>query len=169
MAGDSLQKPAFAPSSSRSTGRERDLTPPSNFELFTKEEKEIVVQNETVKEGKKDLDAIGNIIWHIATILCFKHREPLDKTIDAETRELYEVGHLVLYIFDIGRPGKMRRTRVLQVRDNTKGRIAKAAQNSQNPTDGAVILEMRRGFSREHIDLVEKGVLKVEKEIDYWC
>ena len=167
VASNVQERPRFAPSLSRSSGTTKGLTLPHNFEQFPEEEKEVIVQHEIAKERKKDLDAAGDVFWHFAQLQCYQNRELSDKTMGTETNELKEIGKFIALVIDAGKPGKMRRRRILDIRDNIKRRIAKAAEHSQDPTEGAIIAQMRQTFTRQRIDFVHNELPKVEAEIEH--
>ncbi|OQV00293.1 hypothetical protein CLAIMM_05811 [Cladophialophora immunda] len=155
-------------SSSIVPGSNRGLTLPKNFDQFSEEQKEVVVQHEIAKERKRDLDALGSVFWTFAQLRCFADREITERTMQIETNELYDIGKFIALVIEQGKPGKMRRTRVQDIRDNIRRRVQKAAENEKEPSDVAIMTEMRRTFSRKHIDFINDETPKVQEEIDRW-
>ena len=158
---------SFAPLSG-ATRLKSDLTLPHNFDHFTEEGKEIIVQHEIAKERKRDLEAIKEVFWHVAKLLCFRDRELSDRTMNTETSELKEIGKFLALVLDQEKPGKMRRKRFLDIRGNVRRRIDKAAEHCQEPTDVAIMAEMRTTFRQEHIDLVASELPKISEQIEHW-
>ncbi|OAL36641.1 hypothetical protein AYO20_03973 [Fonsecaea nubica] len=156
------------PPSPLGPGRNRGLTLPKNFDQFSEEEKDVIVQHEIAKERKRDLDALGGVVWTFAQLRCFSDREITERTMQTETNELYDIGRFISLVIEQGKPGKMRRTRVQDIRDNIRRRVQKAAESSEEPSDVAVMTEMRRTFSQKHIDFINDETPKVQKEIDHW-
>ncbi|ETI20393.1 hypothetical protein G647_08428 [Cladophialophora carrionii CBS 160.54] len=161
------ERPTFAPASSRTLAT-KDLTLPKNFDQLAETEKEVVLQHETAKEKKRDLDAIGSVFWEFAQLLCFANRELTDRTMQTETDELYDIGKYIALVIDQNKSGKARRKRIQDIRDNIKRRIEKAARHDPEPTETAIIKEMRRIFRPEHVDFVHNELPKVQKVIEYW-
>ncbi|OCT48283.1 hypothetical protein CLCR_03803 [Cladophialophora carrionii] len=161
------ERPTFAPASSR-TPATKDLTLPKNFDQLAETEKEVVLQHETAKERKRDLDAIGSVFWDFAQLLCFANRELTDRTMQTETDELHDIGKYIALVINQNKSGKARRKRIQDIRDNIKRRIEKAARHDPEPTEAAIIKEMRRTFRPEHVDFVHNELPKVQKAIEYW-
>ncbi|KIW76553.1 hypothetical protein Z517_08997 [Fonsecaea pedrosoi CBS 271.37] len=157
-----------APPSTLGPRRNQGLTLPKNFDQFSEEEKDVIVQHEIAKERKRDLDALGGVFWTFAQLRCFSDREITERTMQTETNELYDIGRFISLVIEQGKPGKMRRTRVQDIRDNIRRRVQKAAESLEEPSDVAVMTEMRRTFSQKHIDFINDETPKVQKEIDHW-
>ncbi|KIW93238.1 uncharacterized protein Z519_05843 [Cladophialophora bantiana CBS 173.52] len=162
------QKPTAHSASSLPPGPSGGLTLPKNFDQYSEEEKEVIVKHEVAKERKRDLDALGGVFWTFAQLRCFSDREITERTIQTETNELYEIGKFITLVIEQGKPGKMRRTRIQDIRDNIRRRVQKAAEISEEPSDVAVLTEMRRTFSQKHIDIIDDETPKVQEEIDHW-
>ncbi|EXJ54515.1 hypothetical protein A1O7_09855 [Cladophialophora yegresii CBS 114405] len=161
------ERPTFAPAFSR-TPAIKDLTLPKNFGQLKETEKEVVVQHETAKERKRDLDTIGSVFWEFAQLLCFTNRELTDRTMQTETDELFDIGKYIGLVVDQNKSGKARRKRIQDIRDNIKRRIDKAARHQPEPTEAAIITEMRRTFRPEQVDFIHNELPKIQKVIDYW-
>ncbi|EXJ69228.1 uncharacterized protein A1O5_07264 [Cladophialophora psammophila CBS 110553] len=162
------QKPVADSASSFAPGPSGGLTLPKNFDQYSEEEKEVIVKHEVAKERKRDLDALGSVFWTFAQLRCFSDREMTERTIQTETNELYEIGKFIALVIEQGRPGKIRRTRIQDIRDNIRRRVQKAAESSEEPSDVAVLTEMRRTFSQKHIDIIDDETPKIQEEIDHW-
>ncbi|KAJ9614420.1 hypothetical protein H2200_002556 [Cladophialophora chaetospira] len=158
----SLRRPAFAPASSQRQ-ETRGLTLPKNFDMLPEDEKETVVQHEIAKERQRDLEAIGTVFWDTSHLLCYTNRDLSDRVMQTETDELKEIGRFIALVIDQNRSGKAARKRIQDISGNIKRRIDKAGRYAQQPTDGAIMLEMRRTFRLEHIDFVDSEVKKIKE------
>ncbi|KIX96516.1 uncharacterized protein Z520_07782 [Fonsecaea multimorphosa CBS 102226] len=163
------QENGVRPSTSITPGPNKGLTLPKSFDQLSEEEKDVIVQHEIAKERKRDLDALGSVFWVFAQLRCFPDREITERTMQRETNELYDIGKFIAIVIEQGKPGKMRRVRVQDIRENIRRRIQKTlADGSEEPDDVTIMTEMRRTFSQKHIDFINDETPKVQAEIDHW-
>ena len=154
------------PLSSFARGPNRGLTLPKNFDRLSEEDKEIIVQHEIAKERKRDLDALGSVFWAFAELRCYSQRLTDDRTRQQETTELFHIGEFIALVIDQGRPGKTRRKRIQDIRDNIRRRVDKTAEYSQALSDVYICRKMSQTFKQRHIEFVDKELSKVQKEIE---
>jgi hypothetical protein len=157
--------PTFAPPSVSKSS----LTLPKRFSQMSEHEQEVLKHHETLKERKRDLDALGSVFWECALLLCFPDRDVTERTTQTEQEEIYEIAEFVEIVINQNKSGRLKRKRIQDIRDNIKRRVTRASETCITyPADAAILEEMRRTFGARCIDFVDDEVPKVQAEIDHW-
>ncbi|KIW14860.1 hypothetical protein PV08_07645 [Exophiala spinifera] len=96
-----------------------DITLPPNFDALGEEEQSIVVNHETAKERKRDLDAIQNAMYWTGCLRC------CGLFSDRDRNEVKELREFISLIVDQDESNRFTRRRVQEIRQNMKRRAGK--------------------------------------------
>lgn len=121
------------------------LTIPLNFDKYKEEEKKVIVEHETAKERKRDLDEIEKVAFYVAQLRCATDPTAMDE------KELSEVRKYLARVLKEGKSGKLERVRIQGIRDNMKRR----ATFFQTPSENDVATCMRELFQASGLDLLK--------------
>ncbi|KAI1625391.1 hypothetical protein EDD37DRAFT_384864 [Exophiala viscosa] len=131
------------------------LTLPPNFETFSEDEQKVIFDHETVKERKRDLEAIDRTTHSIGLLRC------LGKFTDTERNELDEVRKYITQVVDRRECGKLRRKRIADIKDNMRRR----AQSYQEPPSEEIDKWLLRLFDIKKLDLVKEELARVDEKV----
>ena len=95
------------------------LTLPKSFDTYSAEHQQILIELERAKERERDLGTIKRTYKAIAILGCLGPFNPV------EVKEIQECGNFLKMVVDQGLPGKVRRGRIQDIRDNMLTRIGK--------------------------------------------
>lgn len=96
-----------------------DITLPANFDTYGEEEQSIVVNHETAKERKRDLDAIERAMYWIGYLRCCAPFNEKDR------HEVNQLRKFIGLIVDERKSNRFTRRQVQDIRDKMKRRAVK--------------------------------------------
>jgi len=131
------------------------LTLPKRFDSLPEESKSIIVQHETAKERKRDLETIDRAAASIARLRCSGFFTPQDE------KELFEVYRFMKLVLRENKYGKLARKRIQDIRFNFESR----AKYYDMPTQEETKLWYDSLFDANDIATLKENLSQVEEQI----
>lgn len=136
---------------------ESTLALPKNFHTLPEETKLVVVQHETLKERRRDLEIIDRVTTSIARLRCVAPFTYQDE------KDVSEVRRFMKLVLHDNKYGKLARKRIQDIRCNIDQRAIR--HSSKPPTKDEIEKYHRDLFNEDDITILEKSIPQVEEQV----